>query len=136
VPELHFNFDVARAPVGAVSFSLAMSDSSPLDDEAPWTAPESIDFHVEATDRAGHRAAVALSALQPLYAPIAVTTRKLALLDAVDPSEPVFQRYTIPLDHFDGVDPTQLASLRLRFDITRAGAMYLDDVAMAPETSR
>jgi hypothetical protein len=66
-----------------------------------------------------------------LYAPISVSTRKLAALDPVDPSEPVFQRYSIPLGRFEGIDPANLTAITLRFDVTRAGALYLDDVALA-----
>ena len=132
VPELRFDIADATIPSGALSFSLAMSDKSPLEEDATWTPPKSIDFHVEVADRDGHDASVVLSSVQSLYAPIKVTTRKFAVLDGVDPSEPVFQRYTIPFDRFPGVDPTRLASIRFRFDVTPAGALYLDDVAAAP----
>ena len=110
-----------------------MADVSPLDDDADWKPPESIDFHVVVTDRKGHTAAVALSDIQPLYPPIEATTRKARWLDPADPSEPVFQRYTIPLDRFAGVDATDVASIALRFDITKAGSLYIDDIAMGPK---
>jgi hypothetical protein len=114
-----------------LSFSLAMSDKSPLEDDLEWEKPDSIDFHIMLTDRAGRSASIALSNLQPLYPPIEVTTRKFALLDAVDPSEPVFQRYAIPTKGLQGIDPDNIATIRFRFDVTPAGALYLDDVAMA-----
>jgi len=135
VPELRIELDGPRAGAGQLNFSLAMSDTSPLDEDAEWTTPDSIDFHIVLTDHDGHESAVALSSVQSLYAPISVSTRKLALLDPVDPSEPVFQRYSIPLVHFEGFDPAILAAITLRFDVTSAGALYVDDVALAPAES-
>ena len=76
-----------------------------------------------------------MSSLQLLYKSIEVTTRKFAFLDAVDPSEPVFQRYAVPLDGVQGIDAGQIATVRFRFDVTPAGLIYLDDVAMAREPS-
>ncbi len=133
VPELRI--DVSHAPlheVSELSFSLAMAEVSPLDDEAQWTATKSVDFHIVLTDRDGREASVALSDVQPLYPPISGSPLKFAILDAVAPSEPIFQRYAFPLDHFVGIDPNRLASIRLRFDVTRAAALYLDDVATTP----
>ena len=78
---------------------------------------------------------MALSSLQPLYPPIEVTTRKFAFLDAVDPSEPIFQRYTIPTVDLEGIDGSNVASVRFRFDATPAGVIDLDDVAMAFESA-
>jgi hypothetical protein len=132
-PEYRIDIDDLDVPDGTVSFELAMADVNPLDDDADWTPPDSIDFHVVVADRAGRTAAIALSDIQPLYAPIKVTTRKAAWLDPVDPSEPVFQRYTIPLDRFAGVDAADVTSITLRFDITKAGSLYLDDVAIGPK---
>jgi hypothetical protein len=132
VPELRIDVAHAQLPDGHLAFSLAMADDSPLDEDATWKAPDSIDFHVVVTDRSGHEAAVALSSVQPLYPQIAGTPRKLAILDGEEPSEAIFQRYTIPFDAFAGVDPKQLATIRIRFDATPAGALYLDDVAAGP----
>jgi hypothetical protein len=136
VPELRIDVAHAQLPDGQLTFSLAMADDSPLDEDATWKAPESIDFHVVVVDRNGHEASVALSSVQALYPQIAGTPRKLALLDGVDPSEPIFQRYAIPFDAFGGVDPKQLAKIRLRFDVTPAGALYLDDVAAGPRAAQ
>ena len=130
-PELRIDLDGAHTPDRQLSFSLAMSDKSPLEDDLEWEKPDSIDFHIMLTDRAGRSASIALSSLQPLYPPIEVTTRKFALLDSVDPSEPVFQRYAIPTKGLQGIDPDNIATIRFRFDVTPAGALYLDDVAMA-----
>ena len=92
-----------------LSFNLAMSDKSPLEDDpdTDWKRPDSIDFHIVLTDRDGREAAVALSSVQLLYPPIEVTTRKFAFLDAVDPSEPIFQRYAIPTQDLQGIDRRQ-----------------------------
>ncbi len=95
-PELRIDLDATPDHDRQLSFSLAMSDKSPLEEDADWKMPDSIDFHVVLTDRDGREASIALSSLQLLYKPIEVTTRKLAFLDAVDPSEPIFQRYAIP----------------------------------------
>ena len=131
VPELRIDLNGPRTAASQLNFSLAMSETSPLDAEADWKTPDSIDFHIVLTDHSGHESTIALSSVQPLYAPINVSTRKLALLDPVDPSEPVFQRYSIPLVRFEGFDPTNLTAITLRFDVTSAGALYLDDVSLA-----
>ena len=135
IPEWRIDLAGARGGDAQLGFSLAMSDTSPLEEDAEWKTPDSVDFHVVLTDRDGHEASVVLSSLQPLYAPIKVVTRKLALLDPVDPSEPVFQRYAIPFDRFDGIDPHKIAAIGFRFDATPAGALYLDDVAVASSAS-
>ena len=78
VPELRIDLDATPATDRQLSFSLAMSDKSPLEEEMEWKKPDSIDFHIMLTDRAGRQASVPLSSLQPLYPPIEVTTRKFA----------------------------------------------------------
>ncbi len=130
-PELRIDLDATPDLDRQLSFSLAMSDKSPLEEDADWKMPDSIDFHVVLTDRNGREASIALSSLQLLYKPIEVTTRKLAFLDTVDPSEPIFQRYAIPLQSIEGIDGRNIATMRFRFDATPAGLIYLDDVAMA-----
>ena len=137
VPELRIDVPASNARNRQLSFSLAMSDASPLDEDADtaWKKPDSIDFHVVLTDRNGREAAVTLSSLRPLYPPIEVATRKFAFLDAVDLSEPIFQRYAIATQDLHGIDGGNIASIRFRFDATRAGVIDLDDVAMAPEAS-
>jgi dienelactone hydrolase len=131
-PDYRIDVGDGDLPDGTLSFALAMADVSPLDEGADWKPPDAIDFHVVVSDRTGHSAAIALSDIQSLYPPIEVTTRKARWLDPVDASEPVFQRYTIPLDRFTGVDADDVASITLRFDVTNAGSLYLDDVAMGP----
>jgi hypothetical protein len=137
VPELRIDLPEPSARSRQLTFSLAMSDDSPLEDDADeeWKRPDSIDFHIVLTDREGREATVALSSLQPLYPPIEVTTRKFAFLDAVDPSEPIFQRYTIPTVDLEGIDGSDIASVRFRFDATPAGVIDLDDVALAFESA-
>lgn len=137
VPELRIDLPESSARNRQLSFSLAMSDASPLDEDADadWKKPDSIDFHVVLTDRHGREATVALSSLQLLHPPIEVTTRKLAFLDAVDLSEPIFQRYAIPTLDLQGIDGGNIASIRFRFDATPAGVIDLDDVAMTSDSS-
>ena len=72
--------------------------------------------------------------------PGALTTELVARLGAdsvaaVDPSEPIFQRYAIPLQSVQGIDAGNIANMRFRFDVTPAGMIYMDDVAMAREPS-
>ena len=112
-----------------------MSDKSPLEEDAEWKKPDAIDFHIVVTDHSGREATLALSTVQLLYPPIEVTTRKFEFLDAVDPSEPIFQRYAFPTQSFEGIDPGNIASVRFRFDVTPAGVIELDDVAMADNSS-
>jgi hypothetical protein len=137
VPELRIDLPTSKTRNRQLSFSLAMSDASPLDEDADtdWKKPDSIDFHVVLKDRDGREATVALSSLQLLYPPVEVTTRKFAFLDAVDPSEPILQRYAIPTQDLQGIDGGDIASIRFRFDATPAGVIDLDDVAIASDSS-
>jgi hypothetical protein len=137
VPELRIDLPEPSARSRQLSFSLAMSDDSPLEEDAveAWKRPDTVDFHIVLTDREGREATVALSSLQPLYPPIEVTTRKFEFLDAVDPSEPIFQRYSIPTLDLEGIDGSDIASVRFRFDATPAGVIDLDDVALTSESA-
>lgn len=133
VPTYSIVFDTLPAAPAAVAFSLAMTQDSPLtDEEADWETPESVDFSVVLVDREGRRASVPLSTLGALRAPVAVQTRKHAWLDDIDPSEPVFQRYSFEPALFKGVDITAIAALSLEFDRSQAGALFIDDVSLLP----
>ena len=125
-----------RTRLASVGLSLAMADDSPLRDEAAaWTAPATLDLSVLLTDARGRSASVPLSAIAALRAPVVVTTRKASVLDSTATSEPVFQRYTLPLARFPGVDPAAITRITLRFDRSPAGAIYVDDVDLRMETN-
>jgi hypothetical protein len=126
-------YTVTFAPRAAarIRFAAAMSQASPHSaEDVDWKVPDSLDFSVELVDRDGHSAAVALSSIEPLYKPIARPTRKLAMLDHVAPSEPVLQRFAFPIAAFNGIDRSGITTLRLKFDASKAGMIYLDDVAL------
>ncbi len=124
------------APISSLGFSLAMADTSPLrDEDAAWTMPATLDLSVLLTDAHGRSASVALAAIAPLRAPVEVTTRKAGVLDSTPASEPVFQRYTLPISRFAGVDASAIIRIALRFDRSPAGAIYLDDIDVRMETT-
>jgi dienelactone hydrolase len=140
-PEYAITLGGARAPgsgarVASIGLSLAMADDSPLRDEsAAWSAPATLDLSVLLTDARGRSASLPLSAIAALRAPVAVSTRKAGVLDSTPTSEPVFQRYALPLARFAGVDPTAITRITLRFDRSPAGALYVDDVDLRMETN-
>ena len=124
------------ARLASIGLSLAMADESPLRDEgAAWSAPATLDLSVLLTDARGRSASVPLSAIAALRAPVEVSTRKARVLDSTPTSEPVFQRYTLPLARFTGVDPSAITRITLRFDRSPAGALYVDDVDLRMETN-
>ncbi len=130
-PEYRMVFDEPLPLSKHIEFALAMSDGSPLEDEAAeWETPASLDFNVVLTDASGHSAGVALSSVQLLYAPVSVETRKLGVLDDLDTSEPVFQHYALPIAAFGALDATALRSIGLRFDVSPVGLIYFDEVAI------
>ncbi len=137
IPSYSIVFDSLPAAPAAVAFSLAMAPDNPLSDEAEeeeaeWEVPESIDLSVVLVDRLGKRAHVHLSSIGSLRSPIEVQTRKHPWLDDIDPSEPVFQRYTFESTLFKDIDVTNIAALILEFDQTKSGALFIDDVSLLP----
>ncbi len=141
VPSYSIVLDALPAAPAAIAFSMAMANDSPLSNEelneaAEWETPETLDFSVVLVDRQGKRARVPLSLQGVLRAPVEEQTRKHAWLDDIEPSEPVFQRYTFESTLFKNIDVTNIAALILEFDRSQAGALFIDDVSLLPAVAQ
>ena len=97
-----------------------------------------VDFTVELVDRAGHSAALPLSAIRPLQPVLKIVHAKWkAMEDALFEQswEPVFQTFELPLAAFEkaapGFKPGQLQTIRLRFDKSPKGVVVLGKVGLA-----
>ncbi len=130
-PFWRVSFDTSPAAFTALSFSLAMSEDSPLDDEeAGWTTPESLDVSIVITDRSNQSVSILLGDLGLLPPPVHAHTRKHPWLDETDTAEPLFTRYRIDASQLSPLDLSELASIEFRFDRGEAGVVLLDDVAL------
>jgi len=126
-------FDASPAAFTTLSFSLAMSEDSPLDDrEAEWTRPDSIDLSVVVTDSNGESLIIPLADHGPLPAPVHAHTRKHPWLDDTDTTEPLFTRYRFKSEDLSPLDLSQLESIEFRFDRSEAGVVLLDDLTLTP----
>ncbi|NJN52648.1 MAG: hypothetical protein HC809_13720 [Gammaproteobacteria bacterium] len=132
-PEYRIEFDAPLPAAERIEFALAMDAASPLrDEDAQWTPPANIDFNIVLRDEYGNSSSLPLSSVQLLYPQVDVSTRKLALFDDLDTSEPVFQRFAFGLSDFPGLESARVTSIALRFDASPAGSIYLDELAFVP----
>jgi hypothetical protein len=132
-PAFTLNFEAPPTAFSAFSFSLAMSEESPLDDEeAEWEVPEWIDFSIVVTDRNGERVTIPLGDLGVLPPPVHAHTRKHPWLDATATTEPVFTRYRIEAQRLSSLDLAEVGSIEFVFDRSAAGMVLLDDLALTP----
>ncbi len=126
-------FNLPLVPV-TLSFNLGMSNDAPGEIE-DYEPPEALDFHIEVEDGAGQVAVLPLSTRRVLLPQVEPVMYKLPGLDADASSEVVMQRYRFTLDEFVAAnpqfDPSTLSAFRLRFDISPAGNLWLDDVVLA-----
>jgi hypothetical protein len=116
-------------------FSLADA-SREEDDEDEDEGLQPIDLTVEVGDAGGRVAHLPLSNFAPLQPQLEAHIAKAPFLARHEPSEPVFQRFTLPLAAFVAENPEldvgALSSVRFVFDRTEEGAVFLDDVGFAP----
>ncbi len=97
-----------------------------------------VDLSIEAVDADGRTARVALSAYGVPRRPLESFVYRRAGRDKqrfATTYEIVLQTYTIPLADFaratPGFDPSRLATVRWRFDLTDAGTVILDNIGFA-----
>lgn len=148
IPVWQLVFESSPPAFGSFSFSLAMAEENPLAErvgdqgvgsdteeeaeEQEWKTPAALDFSIVVEDRSGQHATIHLADLGVLRPPVEGHTRKHAWLDGVEPSEPVFARYTIPAKSLAPLDLDEVSKITLQFDQDRAGAIWLDDVVIRP----
>jgi len=132
-PLWRVGFDASPAAFTALSFSLAMTEDSPLDDEeAEWKTPDSLDLSVVVMDRNRESVIIPLAGHGALPAPVHTHTRKHPWLDDTDTAEPLFTRYRIKSGDLSPLDLSQLESIEFRFDRSEAGVVLLDDLTLTP----
>ncbi len=105
-------------------------DKSKKDKKKEETA-EMTDFDVELETTAGVSAALPLSRFGALLPPFKVRFMKLQFMDDFayeKSSEPVFQTFEIPLASFPNIDPSQLHTIRLKFNRTPMRVIILSQV--------
>ncbi len=107
-------------------------DDEPEDDD---DEDQNIDLTVELADRAGRTVRLSLNQYAFLQPQVEAQVVKSRLFVDVEPAEPVFQLFALPLADFGARDPAfdvaALAEVRFVFDRTPAGVVILDDVGFA-----
>jgi dienelactone hydrolase len=84
------------------------------------------DFTIELLTAGGGAVARPLSQFGRIPPPMKTRFAKIGLIDSLvykKPAEPVFQNITVPLAAFEGVDPSQVRAVRLRFDRTKSAVL-------------
>lgn len=93
-----------------------------------------LDFTLEVQDRAGNHAAIPLSRVRRLWPPLEGKITKWPFPETFSTTEPVFSYFQIPLAAFREENasfaPEELQELRLVFDQTESGAIYLGKVGV------
>jgi dienelactone hydrolase len=94
-----------------------------------------LDLTLELTDGQGRMAGLPLSRIAPVPLPVRARWTKLAALDRAgfgEDAEVHLQTYTLPLSAFAGagaeIDPSDLRTIRFRFDRSPSGVIVLDDL--------
>lgn len=146
--------DATPKPSYALSLAAPITgltgESRLLLDVAPHPAPENLDveegislkrddndpmdFTIELSDTNGNIATTTLSAQAPLLPLQEIRHWKRIVRDNMSLVESAFQTYAIPLNRFTPagaqIDLSALANVRLRFDKSNSGAVYLDNVGV------
>jgi hypothetical protein len=119
------------SPQTSLIFSLADMD----DDLPDGNARPPVDLSVEVVDAEGDRAVLPLSSVIALPPQFPGQVNKLAFLNPIQLSEPVFQSYRFPLAAFQArnalFDPGGLRGITFRFDGSAAGRVAIDDIGLS-----
>lgn len=93
---------------------------------------ELLDFSIELVDMTGEKAALPLSSVSPLQSQWHAKIHRLTLFLDESTSEPFMQTYLFALDDFlkvnPGLDLESLAQVRLVFNLSEAGKIWLDNI--------
>ena len=124
LPEGMYNLDMMDKLV----FSAAQAGRE-LDQESQ---ARPLDITVELVDSGGETAALPLSSVAPLQPQWAAEIYRLKFLSNQQISEPILQTYLFTLEEFTRVNPaldvTHLAQVRLVFNLTEEGEIWLDNL--------
>jgi hypothetical protein len=127
----------AHASPGQTGGSLGADRDSPGYTGDPQAGKVPIDLTVELVAADGRSARLPLGHVHPVQPILEVTFTKWPYWERLryrSSTEPVLQTYEIPLSDFvqanPDFDPGQLKQIRFRFDRTRTGVIFLDDVGL------
>ncbi len=111
-----------------VVFSVAQGEGEPGQESLVGL----VDFTVELVDSSGETAALPLSSVAPLQPQWAAEIHRLTFLSNEKTSEPILQTYLFSLDEFIRMNPDldidHLAQVRLVFNLTEEGEIWLDNL--------
>jgi len=111
----------------------AADDAADVDSEDEEDQ-EPLDWTIELVDRKGQSASLPLSHDEVLYPLVQAVPRRASFLDANDPEEILFRRFSLPVDDFvaanPSFDPASLASINFIFDRAEKGAIIIDDLSL------
>jgi hypothetical protein len=105
-------------------------DDKKKDKDKDEKTAEMTDFDIE-LEASGATVALPLSRFGALLPPFKVRFTKLQFMDNYayeKSSEPVFQTFELPLAAFPNLDPSQLHTIRLKFDRTPMRVIILSQV--------
>lgn len=122
---IDFEEDHAVAGGAALAFSAASLDAG--------SAADALDWSIVLTDGAGQRASVPLARQQRLQPPFQASVLRGRRFDGTPTSEPIFQRFAIPLAAFADIDAERIRRIEFVFDRSAGGRILLDDIAFEPE---
>jgi hypothetical protein len=128
--------DIVVRETSSLVFDLADANLDPtLDDGNRWAPPSSrplIDLTVAVVDSDGDAACLPLSHVALLLPQLEGQLGKAGFMSLLPTSEAVFQRFAFPMEDFVNANPdfdsARLEEIRLLFDRTQAGSVYLDNV--------
>ena len=108
-------------------------DEKKKDDDKKRKAP--LDLTVELLTADGKTAYLPLSSIGPIYKPFHIEYVKFNHLgfgrDDKD-TEPVLQRYAVPLKNFPSLSSSPIREIRFRFNRSKEGVLLIDNIAFEP----
>ncbi len=95
---------------------------------------EPLDWTIQLVDRNGQSASLPLSHDEALFPLVQAVPRRASFLDATEPQEILFRRFTLPVADFveanPALDPADIEIIRFVFDRAEKGAIIIDDLSI------
>jgi dienelactone hydrolase len=149
------DFAKTLTPASTLSFELADTNENPPDPDADKDKNKDkakkakedakkgeaqkrkapLNFTIELVTLDGKTARLPLSSIGPIYKPFHieyVKFNKFGFGRGDKDTEPVLQRYAIPLKNFPSLTSAQIREIRFRFDRSKEGVIVLDNIAFEP----
>ena len=124
LPEGEYELDITDE----FFFSAAQAERKPDEENQEGL----LDFSIELIDSAGEKAVLPLSSIAPLQPQWAAEIYRLNFLAKRETSEPILQTFLFPMEAFLEENPMldidHLTQVRLVFDLTKEGEIWLDNL--------